>query len=557
MAENKDNLSSTEKIKTSSDNLRGTLVDSLHNEITGNLNEDDVALVRFHGMYVQDDRDRREERAAKKLERLYSFMIRLRLTGGFLTPQQWVAMHHVAGEHSTGVIKITTRQTIQLHGVLKSHVKPTLKGFNEAGLTTIATCGDINRNVLCTSHPKESPVHAEVFAIAKEIGDLLLPKTHAYYEIWLDEEKLVEKEIEDDPLYQNRYMPRKFKIAIAIPPNNDVDVLTNDLGLIAIIEEGKLKGFNIAVGGGMSTTHGNPEHYARLATELGFVDTKEKLLKAVYEVLTIQRDYGNRSDRKLARLKYTIDRLGVDWWKKELELRCGFSLEAPKPYAFEQRRDRYGWEQNAEGLWYYTLFVENGRVLDDEKLPLKTALLEIAKTEKANFIFTCNQNVIVGDVKEGDKKEIERILDQYGIIQHTNAASAVRKNAIACVALNTCPLALAEAQRYMPTLISKIEPLLEKHNLLNEEIVMRMTGCPNGCARPFAAEVGFVGTSYGRYNLHLGGDRLGLRLNKIYKESLDEDAILSELDVLFGTYRQERNMSETFGDFSMRKQWVS
>lgn len=557
MAENKDNLSSTERIKTASDNLRGTLVDSLHNEITGNLNEDDVALVRFHGMYVQDDRDRREERAAKKLERLYSFMIRLRLTGGFLTPQQWIAMHHIAGEHSTGVIKITTRQTIQLHGVLKSHVKPTLKGFNEAGLTTIATCGDINRNVLCTSHPKESPVHAEVFGIAKEIGDLLLPKTHAYYEIWLDEEKLVEKEIEDDPLYQNRYMPRKFKIAIAIPPNNDVDVLTNDLGLIAIIEEGKLKGFNIAVGGGMSTTHGNPDHYARLATELGFVDTKEKLLKAVYEVLTIQRDYGNRSDRKLARLKYTIDRLGVDWWKKELELRCGFSLASPQSYQFEQRRDRYGWEQNSEGLWYYTVFVENGRVLDDETLPLKTALFQIAKTEKANFIFTCNQNVIVGDVQEKDKREIETILEQYGIIQHTDAASAIRKNAIACVALNTCPLALAEAQRYMPTLISKLEPLLQKHNLQNEEIVMRMTGCPNGCARPFAAEVGFVGTAYGRYNLHLGGDRLGLRLNKIYKESLDEASILTELNGLFNAYRAERNNGETFGDFTMRKQWVS
>mgnify|MGYP003286313786 CR=1 FL=1 len=557
MAENKDNLSSTERIKTASDNLRGTLVDSLHNEITGNLNEDDVALVRFHGMYVQDDRDRREERAAKKLERLYSFMIRLRLTGGFLTPQQWIAMHHVAGEHSTGVIKITTRQTIQLHGVLKSHVKPTLKGFNEAGLTTIATCGDINRNVLCTSHPKESPLHAEVFQIAKEIGDLLLPKTHAYYEIWLDEEKLVEKELEEDPLYQNRYMPRKFKIAIAIPPNNDVDVLTNDLGLIAIVEEGVLKGFNIAVGGGMSTTHGNVDHYARLATVLGFVDTKEKLLKAVYEVLTIQRDYGNRSDRKLARLKYTIDRLGVDWWRKELELRCGFNLEAPRPYQFEQRRDRYGWEQNAEGLWYYTVFVENGRVLDDEALPLKTALLQIAETGKANFIFTCNQNVIVGDIKAEDKSAIESILTHFGIAQHTEAASAVRKNAIACVALNTCPLALAEGQRYMPILLSKIEDILQKHQLQNEEIVMRMTGCPNGCARPFAAEVGFVGTAYGRYNLHLGGDRLGLRLNKIYKESLDEPAILSELDQLFNTYRQERVDGETFGDFSMRKQWVS
>src|SRR5215218_6983998 len=283
MAE-QNNLSSTERIKTASDNLRGTLAEGLQNEITGAISDDDMALVRFHGMYLQDDRDRREERAAKKLERLYSFMIRLRLTGGVLSPEQWIALHHIAGEHSTGVLKITTRQTIQLHGVLKSHVKPTLKAFNEIGLTTIATCGDINRNVLCTSHPKQSPLHEEIFHYATEIATLLLPKTNAYYEIWLDGEKIADKEVEKDPLYQDRYMPRKFKVAIAIPPNNDVDVLANDLGLIAIIEKGKLKGFNIAIGGGMSATHGNPDHYARLASVIGFVAGKEKTLKAVYEV---------------------------------------------------------------------------------------------------------------------------------------------------------------------------------------------------------------------------------------------------------------------------------
>jgi sulfite reductase (NADPH) hemoprotein beta-component len=301
MAEQQNNLSSTERIKMASDNLRGTLVESLENEITGNLNEDDVALVRFHGMYVQDDRDRREERAAKKLERLYSFMVRLRLPGGFMTPEQWIAMHHIAGENSTGVIKITTRQTIQLHGILKSRIKPSLKAFNQAGLTTLATCGDINRNVLCSSHPKQSPLHEQIFGYAKDINDMLFPKTNAYNEIWLDGEPLTDKTQEEDPLYQNRYMPRKFKIGIAIPPNNDVDVFTNDIGLIAIVEKNKLKGFNIAIGGGMSTTHGNPEHYARLGSLIGFTDTKEKTLKAVYEILTIQRDFGNRSDRKLAR----------------------------------------------------------------------------------------------------------------------------------------------------------------------------------------------------------------------------------------------------------------
>ena len=550
------NLSGTERIKQASDNLRGTLVESLEKEITGNLNEDDVALVRFHGMYVHDARDRREERAEKKLERLYSFMIRLRLTGGFLKPEQWVALHHIAGENSTGIIKITTRQTIQLHGILKSKVKPTLKGFNDTGLTTLATCGDINRNVLCTSHPKQSPLHAQIFEIANDIAELLLPKTNAYYEIWLDGEKLAEKQQEEDPLYQDRYMPRKFKIAIAIPPNNDVDVLTNDLGLIAIIENGELKGFNMAVGGGMSTTHGNAENYARLATVLGFVDTKEKLLKAVYEVATIQRDFGNRSDRKLARVKYTVDRLGSDFWIDELERRTGFRLEEPRPYEFETRQDYYGWEQNHEGLWYYTVFIENGRVLDDENLALKAGLLEVATTGKANFIFTCHQNLILGDIKPEDKAQIDEILTRFGLIAHTDSASVIRKNAMACVALNTCPLALAEGQRYMPTLLSKIEPILAKHGLEDEPIVMRMTGCPNGCARPVAAEIGLVGTSYGKYNFQIGGDRLGERLNKLYKESLTEEEILSELDNLFGVYVNEKVDGEGFGDFAHRR-WLN
>ncbi len=549
MSENKNNLSPTEIIKMKSDGLRGTIQESLQNEITGNIYEDDHALVRFHGMYLQDDRDRREERATKKLERLYSFMIRLRLTGGFLLPEQWVALHHIAGENSTGVIKITTRQTIQLHGVVKSKVKPTLQGFNQAGLTTLATCGDINRNVICSAHPKQSPVHEEVFGIANEITAMLMPKTQGYYEIWLDAEKIADTKVEEDPLYENRYMPRKFKIALAIPPDNDVDVLANDLGLIAIVEDDKLKGFNIAIGGGMSTTHGNPDHYARLASLLGFVDTKEKLLKAVYEILTIQRDYGNRSDRKLARLKYTVDRLGLPWWKQELENRCGFSIEEPKQFTFTRRKDHYGWEQNHEGVWYYTVFSENGRVLDDEQVSLKTALLEVAQTGKANFRFTCNQNVILSDIRDEDKQVIDEILVRYGVIEHTNRASTVRANAMACVALNTCALALAESQRYLPSLITKMEPLLLKHGLQDEEMIIRMTGCPNGCARPFNAEIAFVGTALGKYNMHIGGDRLGMRLNKIYKESLGEEQILTELDQIFGLFSVNRKPGQTIGDY--------
>ena len=551
------NLSPIEKIKRESDGLRGTIVQSLHNEITGAISEDDQALIKFHGMYQQDDRDRRDERAEKKLERLYSFMIRLRLPGGFLTPEQWVATHNIAGENTTGVIKITTRQTLQLHGLFKSKIKPTIQAFNQVHLDSIATCGDINRNVLCSSHPKQSPIHEEVFGYASKISELLMPKTRAYYEIWLDEEKLLDKKQEEDPLYQDRYLPRKFKIAIVIPPNNDVDVLANDIGLIAIIEKNKLKGFNIAIGGGLSTTHGNPETYARLASVIGFVEAGEKTLKAVYEILTIQRDYGNRSDRKLARLKYTVDKLGTDFYRKELENRIGFKLEEPKPFSFSDRKDYYGWEQNHEGLWYYTVFVENGRVLDDEQVALKSALLEVAKTGMANFRFTCNQNLILADIKNEDKPVVQEILERYRIIEHTDNASALRKNAMACVAFNTCPLALAEAQRYLPSLISKIEPILAKYQLSDENIILRMTGCPNGCGRSHVSEIGFVGTAYGKYNLHIGGDHYGLRLNKVYRENLDEEAILQELDELFGYFKKERKKKESFGDFVMRKQLIN
>jgi sulfite reductase (NADPH) hemoprotein beta-component len=555
MAEQK-NLSAVEKIKTTSDALRGSLKESLQDEITGAVREHDHALIKFHGMYEQDDRDLREERAAQKLDKLYSFMIRLRIPGGLITPEQWIAAHHVAGNYSTGVIKITTRQTIQLHGILKRDIKPTLKDFDAVKLDSIAACGDVNRNVIASSHPSISPLHRYIHDYASRISEALLPKTRAYYEVWLDEEKLIDKKEEDDPLYQDRYLPRKFKIAVAIPPNNDVDVFANDLGLIAIVENEKLVGFNLAVGGGLSSTHGNPANYARIATVIGYVP-EEAIMKAVYEVLTVQRDYGNRSDRKLARLKYTVDKMGIPAFKAELEKRCGFDLEEAKPYTFTERRDHFGWEQSSDGNWHYTLFVENGRVLDDEKVALKTALLQVAETGKANFRFTANQNLILSDIAVEDKGEIEEILSAYKIIAHTESSTEIRKNAVACVALNTCPLALAEAQRYLPSLISKIEPLLEKHNLLQEEIHVRMTGCPNGCGRSPLAEIGFIGTAYGRYNLHIGGDRLGERLNIKYKENLDEDAILHELDGLFATYSHKRNKGESFGDFVVRENFVT
>ena len=549
-------LSPIERIKRESRGLRGTIIESLSDAITGQVREDDSQVVKFHGMYQQDDRDVREERAKKKLENLYSFMIRLRLPGGVLSAEQWIATHHIAGEHSTGVIKITTRQTIQLHGILKSHIKPTIQSFNAARLDSIATCGDINRNVTSNALPSHSPLHRQVHAYAAKISTMLMPKTRAYYEIWLDEELLEEKKEEIDTLYEDRYLPRKFKIGIAIPPNNDVDVLTNDIGLIAITEGNELKGFNTAIGGGLSFTHGNEATYPRLATVIGFTDTEDKTLKTVYEILTVQRDFGNRSDRKQARLKYTVDRLGVEGFKNEVEKRIGFKLQHAKPFSFTQRRDDFGWNQSHDGLWHYTAFVECGRVTDDENSLTKTALYEIAKLNKSVFRFTCNQNVIIADVKEDDKIIIDTLLNQYGVKAFTQKSSPLRLSSLACVAFNTCPLALAEAQRYIPSLITKIEPLLAQHGLSQDDIVLRMTGCPNGCGRSSAAEIGFVGTAYGLYNLHLGGDRLGLRLNKKYKENLNEDQILQTLNDLFHVYAKEKKDHETFGDFSYRK-WMA
>lgn len=539
-------LSPIEAIKTKSDGLRGTLKESIDlDNHTGNVRPDDETLVKFHGMYVQDDRDRRAERAAKKLDKLYSFMIRLRIPGGVISAEQWLATHEISEHYGTGTLKITTRQTVQLHGLLKHQLRPTIQAFNTAKLDSIAACGDVNRNVIVSSHPQISPIHQQIYEYADKISTLLLPKTQSYYEVFIDGEKIYERSAEADPLYEDRYLPRKFKIAIAIPPSNDVDVFANDIGLIAVIENDVLKGFNIAIGGGLATTHGNPNTYARLGSIIGFTDTEEKTLKAVYEILTVQRDFGNRVDRKLSRLKYTVDKLTVEGFKKELENRIGFDLLPAQPFKFSERNDRFGWEQNHQGKWFYTLFVEHGVV----KPCQKQFLYELAQLKISNFIFSGNQNLILGEISNDDKSKVEALLVAHDIEKQV---SALRKSSMACVALPTCPLALAEAQRYLPELVTKIEPLLEKHGLTDDEISIRMTGCPNGCGRPYVAELGFIGTGPGQYNFMLGGDRYGERLNFLYKERQTESQILEEVDSLFSNYVANKTSNETFGDFAFR-----
>jgi sulfite reductase (NADPH) hemoprotein beta-component len=535
-----------EGIKVKSKKLRGTLDESLENPITGSLFEDDQTVIKFHGIYQQDDRDRRDERAEKKLEPLYSFMIRLRIPGGKISAKQWVGSNEIADQYSTGIIKVTTRQTIQLHGVIKSTLKPTVSWFDKYDLDSIAACGDVNRNIMSTATIAGSKAEDEVYEFSKKISEHLLPATNAYQEIWLDGEKVTTKEVE--PIYGETYLPRKFKIVIAIPPDNDVDLYAHDVGLIAIIENEILKGFNIVIGGGMGNTHGNENTYPRIGNLIGYTD-KENIIKVAEAIATTQRDYGNREDRKLSRFKYTVARLGVDFVKEEIEKRS-VKLEAAKHFQFETRNDYYGWHQDYAGKYHNLIFVENGRILDDEKAQLKTALLEITKNNLSDIRFTSNQNVIISNIEAKNKEKVEKILAKYNV--SNDGISNIRKNAMACVALNTCPLALAEGQRYLPDLISKFELLLKKHDIADNPVSIRMTGCPNGCARPFMAEIGFVGKAMGIYNMYIGGSATGERLNTLYKEDLNENEILENLDILFAQYVREKQENETFGDFSYK-----
>ncbi|MBL7969235.1 MAG: assimilatory sulfite reductase (NADPH) hemoprotein subunit [Prolixibacteraceae bacterium] len=546
-------LSELEKIKYDSNYLRGTLVESLANPVTGAIAPADTQISKFHGMYQQFDRDLEKERKRQKLEPAFSFLIRVRIPGGLVTPEQWLQMDKLSDQYANGTLKLTTRQAFQLHGVIKKNLKATIQGMNAALMDTIAACGDVNRNVMSHPNPAESPLHAEVYETARQISEHLLPSTRAYHEIWLDEKLVADSKTEVEPIYGDRYLPRKFKIAVTIPPYNDTDVFSQDLGFIAIVENDQIIGYNVAVGGGMGTTFGMPETYPRLAEVIGFC-LPEQVLAVAEKVVLVQRDNGNRQNRKLSRLKYTIDRQGIDWFKSEVEKNLGYTFQEAKPYQFSRNGDRLGWKKGTDGQWSLTLFVEGGRVADRGERKLKSALREIAQTIQGKFILTGNQNLIIANVSNTDKKKIVEILAKFGV--SPGEISGLRQNSIACVALNTCGLAFAEAERYLPTLVSKIETILHEHGLFKEEIVIRMTGCPNGCGRPYLAEIGFVGKSEGHYNLYLGGNFNGTRLNTLYKETLTETEILDELKPIIADYAQNRHQEEKFGDFVIRKQYV-
>lgn len=546
--------SDVERIKDESNYLRGTLKESMEEPLSSGISDDDNRLMKFHGSYLQDDRDLRNERAKQKLEPAYQFMLRVRLPGGVATPEQWLTLDDLAQKYGNNTLKLTTRQTFQMHGILKWNMKQTIQDIHHSLLDTIAACGDVNRNVMCTSNPDQSEIHGEVYEWSKKLSDDLLPRTRAYHELWLDEEKVAfspaVQEAEQEPMYGRLYLPRKFKIGVAVPPDNDVDVFSQDLGFIAIMEIDKLVGFNIAIGGGMGMTHGDKATYPQLAKVIGFC-TPDKIVEVAEKIITIQRDYGNRSVRKYARFKYTVDRLGLETVKDELEERLGWTLQEAKPYHFSHNGDRYGWAKGVKGKWHFTMFVEGGRIKDYDNYPLMTGLREIAKVHKGDFRLTANQNLIIANVPSRSKKKIEALIEQYGLMDG-KYISALRRNSIACVSLPTCGLAMAEAERYLPVLIDKIEEIIDENGLSEQEITIRMTGCPNGCARHALGEIAFIGKGPGKYNMYLGAAFNGSRLSKIYRENVGEAEILATLRVLLPRYAKERLDNEYFGDWVIR-----
>ncbi|WP_413229849.1 assimilatory sulfite reductase (NADPH) hemoprotein subunit [Halobacillus litoralis] len=542
-----------ERIKEESRYLRGSLVESFQDPITASIPDEDTKLLKFHGSYMQDDRDLRNERKKQKLEPAYQFMVRVRLPGGVATPEQWLTMDSLADQYGNGTLKLTTRQTFQMHGILKWNMKKSIQKMDEALMDSIAACGDVNRNVMSNVNPDQSALHAEVYEWSKKISEHLLPKTRAYHEIWLDEEKVVDGK-EDEPIYGPLYLPRKFKIGVAIPPSNDVDVFSQDLGFIAIFEGKELLGFNVAVGGGMGMTHGDTNTYPQLSRVIGFTPV-DRVTEVAEKIVTIQRDYGNRSNRKNARFKYTVDRLGVDYVLQELNTRLGWDLESSRAYQFEHNGDRYGWTQGEDGNWHHTFFIQNGRIKDQENYLLKEGLKKIAEVHKGEFRLTPNQNVIVSKVKEEDKAEIQAIISKYSL-SDGQQNSALRRNSMACVAFPTCGLAMAESERYLPTLIDKLEEILDEAGLSDDEIIIRMSGCPNGCSRPALGEIGFIGKAPGKYNMYLGAGFTGDRLNKLYRENIGENEILNELKPMLFHYAKDREEEEKFGDFVIRTGYV-
>ncbi len=543
-------LSPDETMKVESDQLRGTIAEGLAAPLTAAVPGDDIKLMKFHGLYQQDDRDIRDERRRQKLEPAYRFMARVRLPGGVLTPSQWLKLDALARDHAGNTLRLTTRQTFQLHHLHKKNLRAVMQGLRDVLLDTKAACGDDARGVMASINPALSALHAEVYTLARAASDHATPKTGAYPEIWYGEERQARGEGPEEPMYGRTYMPRKFKIGFVIPPVNDIDVHAQDLGFIAIVEDGRLVGFNVAVGGGMGRTDQAPKTYPRLASVIGFV-AKDRVIETCDAVMGVQRDYGDRADRSRARFKYTVDDKGLDWIKAAIEDRLGFALEAARPYAFTTNGDTLGWQRGEDGREHYTLRVENGRVRNFEAVALFDGLRAVAEAHRGTFRVTPNQNLVIAEVEAADRPAIAALLNAHGL-DALNGGSGLRRNSMACVALPTCGLAMAESERYLPVLTDKIDAILAAHGLSDEPITIRMTGCPNGCARPYIAEIALTGRAPGKYNLYLGGGFAGQRLNKMVLENVAEPAILALLGKVIADFAGNRRPGEHFGDFAIR-----
>jgi sulfite reductase (NADPH) hemoprotein beta-component len=538
-------LTHNEEIKAAIPTLAGTIAATIADATTDHFSEDDNQFLKFHGSYQQDDRDLR------KTGKKYIMMVRGRIPGGVMTAKQYGVFDTLATQYGNDTLRITTRQSIQFRGIVKSHLRPVVKAINDSLLSTLAACGDVNRNVLAPPTPAYTKAREQVFADAHKVAMALAPQTKAYHSIWIDGEQLKLDDAENknfvDPLYGKTYLPRKFKIAFVIPPVNDLDVYTNCLGLIAIVENDQLIGYNLCVGGGMGRSHGNEATFPRLADVIGFF-TADKIVDVAKAVLTIHRDFGDRTNRKHARLKYVVVERGVEFMRNEVNQRAGIILAPNRPYNFTTTADLLGWRQAVDGSWFLGLFVESGRVKDTQK----TALRQVAdKFQNIEFRLTANQNIILANVSETDKTGINTLLAQHGV-KTENQTTVLHAAAMACPSLPTCGLGLAESERMLPGLIDRIEKLLAEIGLGGEEIIIRSTGCPNGCARPYMAEIAFVGKAPGRYQVWLGADATGTRLNRIWKDVIKETDIETEFRPVFTRFAQERNVGERFGDWCDR-----
>ena len=545
-------LTGNERTKESDPTLAGTIAKTLRDPAADRFSADDVSFLKFHGIYQQDDRDLR------KTGKKFIFMVRCRIPGGVLTADQYLACDDLATRYGNKTLRVTSRQSLQFHGLVKSGLGPLMKGIHDALLTTLSACGDVNRNVMSPAVPPRNALDERVGSDARAVARTLSPGTNAYHAIWVEGAPLDLGGPGDakpvDPLYGATYLPRKFKVAFAVPPSNDVDVLTNCCGFVAIADDaGALAGYVLTAGGGMGRSHANQATFPRLADTIGVLPA-ERVVDVAKGVLTIHRDFGDRGNRKHARLKYVLEDRGPRWFREELERRVGFRLGDPLPLRFDGQGDPVDWHRQADGRLFLGLFVETGRIKDGERAALKTALREAIARYRPEIRLTPGNNVILAGIEPALRDEITRAFAGHGVTIGSQG-SVLRRGSMACVALPTCGLAVAESERYLPSLVGRIQTVLDELGLAGQEILIRMTGCPNGCARPYTAEIGFVGRSLGLYEVWLGGSVAGDRLNTLYKDNVKDGEIVEVLRPLLARYAAERGGGERFGDWCARAAW--